>query len=82
MGYELFRYFMACGAPEEIRTPDPQIRSLRDDKVERVLVSWRLEFVDVPSHHRRIQSLTRLRLQELLKIGDLDYDSTLARARL
>jgi hypothetical protein len=26
--------------------------------------------------------LTRLRLQELLKIGDLDYDSTLAPARL
>jgi hypothetical protein len=77
MGYELFRYFMACGAHEEIRTPAPQIRSLRDDKVERVLVSWRLEFVDVPS-----QSLTRLRLQELLKIGDLDYDSTLAPARL
>ena len=60
--------------------------------LERVLVSWWLEFVDVPSHHRSfsiqpsqhyrlLQSLKRLRLQELFKIGDLDYDATLASAR-
>jgi hypothetical protein len=40
------------------------------------------EFRIQPANITGLQSLTRLRLQELLKIGDLDYDSTLAPARL